>query len=115
MILIIQFLAEILLTVAAVYAIRRPKLKKLTHENFPNVDSNKFSTWKKISLKSTDIFLITEFGGVLLGITINSQSARGYDLSAFSLLATGAWFTGIIYSAILGSRAKKLKRELGIK
>jgi hypothetical protein len=108
----------VLLIVGAFKAIRRPKLNRLKPENFPDVDGEKFSLWKKAELKATDIFLWATWGALAIKIVIlialSGQSFSVKEVWTINGIIIGAWFIGIIIAATYGSKAKKLRLAAGV-
>ncbi len=106
----------LLLAFGIIYLFRKPKLKKLKGENFPNIKSDKFDAWKRLELKAINAFLIATWGAFFIKILLSIFLQKlGLDVYIIIIFVTILWLLGLIYPAILGSKAKKLKKELGIK
>ena len=108
----------ILLIIGIVKAVQRPKLSRLTVQDFPNVDPEKFSVWHQAQLRATDIFLWATWGAFFIKLFI-SFAASGMRLSieasiVLLVLIFGGWIAGLIIASVHGSKAKKLRLEAGI-
>lgn len=110
-------LEVILLIVGIVKLVRRPKLKRMTSADYPNVTPDKFREWKAAELKATDIFLWATWGAffikiiVLLAIQDSYTGETGLAIMGIILVL---WFIGLIIAASFGRKAKKLREALGI-
>lgn len=108
----------ILLIIGIVKLVRRPKLKRLSSSDFPNVEPAKFTEWKKAELKATDIFLWATWGAfvvkIILFITAYGQSYEMSQWLAINGTILVLWFIGLIIAATFGSKAKALRIPLGI-
>lgn len=117
----------ILLIVGIVYAVRRPKYANANAASFPNVDPARFEEWRKLELKSIDIFLWSTWGtfalslllgfglGLILGATGQAAGAQSHPLViGLEVVMTVLFFGGLVFAAIAGSQATKLRKELGI-
>ncbi len=108
----------ILLIVGIVYAVKRPRYVRLVPQDYPEVDPARFEEWRGLELRSIDIFLWATWGlfvisvvvGVLLGVSGAGGGARMTFGGAVMLLFLG----GLVMSAIAGSKAAKLRKELDI-
>jgi hypothetical protein len=114
-----DMLELILLIAGVVYAVRRPRLSRLTPGLFPNVDREKFAEWKDAELRSTDVFLLATWGAFaakigLLVVLSQTRTIRAHGMTLTIALVV-AWFVGLAAAAILGSKAKKLKKAAGIR
>lgn len=109
-------LEAILLGLGIVYMFRKPKLRKLDPKNFPTVDPKKFEEWRTAEIKALNVFLWATWGALVVKIILNVVLQMiGIDALTAMLIVVGLWLIALIYPAILGSRAKKLLKELGIK
>jgi hypothetical protein len=108
----------ILLIVGIVYAVRRPKLRKLTTQDFPGVDTGKFLEWQQAELKGIDIFLWATWGAfaIKIALMVVLSKMRFSESTAITLLVVilVAWLGGLTVAAIQGSKAKKLCKAAGI-
>ncbi len=108
----------ILLVIGIVKAVRRPKLRRLTEQDFPNVDSAKFVEWHETQLKATDIFLWATWGAffikLFLGIAIGQMGSSPEAALTFVVLILVGWIVGLIVAAVHGGKAKKLRIAAGI-
>jgi len=112
-------LEVILLIVGVGYFFRRPKLKRLTAEAFPNVEPLKFAEWRTAAVKATDIFLMATWGAFIIKLLItlafaDSDLVRESPYLVMGMIL-GLWFIGLIIAAVYGSKAKKLQKAAGIK
>ena len=113
----------IFLIFAIIYTIRRPKLKRLQPENFPDVSEETLFKWKHLELLSIDIFLWVTWGGFGLSIILQPLLRPIFASMSepFSLdLALNGGFVviflaGLIVSAIYGSRAARIKKSVNIR
>jgi fucose permease len=110
---------EIILLIVGIFkAFRRPKLKRLKAENFPDVDAEKFTMWQKAELKATDIFLWATWGAlgikIIIRIALSGQSFSQQEAITIMLIILAGWFIGLIIAATFGSKAKKLRLAAGI-
>lgn len=109
----------ILLIVGIAYAVRRPKLRKLTTQDFPDVDAAKFAEWQRAELKALDIFLWATWGAFVIKIALMVVLSQvGLSESAaitMMVVILVAWLGGLTIAGIQGSKAKKLRTAVGIK
>lgn len=109
----------ILLIVGIVKAVRRPRLRRLTAEDFPSVDPVKFREWQQAQLNATDIFLWATWGAfcVKLFLSVMAGAAGGMSLEGqlvFIVLILGGWITGLIVAGVHAKRADRLRVAAGI-
>ena len=110
---------EIILLIAGIVkAFGRPRLRRLTPQDLPGVDSSKFEEWKSAELRATDTFLWATWGALAIKLAVSamlsntplsSEQAFTWTVGIFV-----AWFIGLTVAAVFGSKAKKLKLEAGI-
>jgi hypothetical protein len=107
----------ILLIAGIVYAIRRPKLKSLTAEQFPGVSADVFKQWQTFEIQSVNMFLWATWGLLLIGTPIMFALATSFPGGAMGLqlLYLVIFLVLLAFSAIPGSKAAKLKKQHGIK
>lgn len=117
----------ILLALGVIYFFRKIKIRKMVDEQYPGVDPMKFSEWKMLELKSIDIFLMTTWGLLALMLALallaafissNAEFRGALDENFMATLRIVYWVVfvgGLVYSAILGTRASKLKKSLNLK
>jgi len=107
----------ILLIVGIVYLVRRPKLKAVNASDFPGVPPDRFHEWKTLELKSIDIFLWATWGLLIIGTPLLFVFAAAFPGGALGLqgLYIVVFLVLLVLSAIPGSKARKLKKELGIR
>jgi hypothetical protein len=111
-------LEVILLVVGLIYAIRRPKLKRLTVSDYPGVDEAKFVEWHRQQLRAVNIFLWATWGALLVKVTLlvvlsGSHFSLGTALTG-NILILVAWVTGLLVARGAGSEAKRLRNAAGI-
>jgi hypothetical protein len=116
----------ILCIVGIVYLVRRPKFANARAESFPGVDPTKFAEWRRLELKSTDVFLWATWGTFVLSFVLafgvvaltavlgGGQGGSGPVVGVLVAIMSLLFFGGLIISAIAGSQAAKLRKELGI-
>jgi len=106
----------ILLIVGIIYSNRRPKLKRMQASDFPDVPSEEFNKWKTHELISIDIFLWATWGlfilGILAGIFIGSIIPGG--VIGLQIILIALFLLGLLVSAIYGSKAAQIQKNLGI-
>ena len=104
---------------AIFFAIRRPKLKALTAEQFPGVPPDKFAEWQMLELKSMSRLLWTCWGWLLIAtplyIFLASFPHKHTLHDVVTLLYPGLVTVLLISWMISHRKATKLKKELGIK
>lgn len=118
----IGVLYVILLVMGLGYWTRRPKLKRLSVEDYPDVPPEKFEKWKRLEIKSIDWLLAATLGVGLVGICGDAicefmgRSERTMTVTTIMVLTLPAFFLfGVIYSGVHGSDAAKLRKRWGIK
>ncbi|MBN1474493.1 MAG: hypothetical protein JW914_07760 [Syntrophaceae bacterium] len=106
----------ILLIVGIVYALKKPKLKALTSSQFPGVPAEKFAEWQALELKSINIFLWATWGLLIISIPVGLLAGATFPGGALGLqgLFFVLFFVLLVFSAVSGSKAAKLKKQLGI-
>ena len=107
-----------MLVVGLIYAIRRPKLKRLTVSDYPGVDEAKFVEWHRQQLRAVNIFLWATWGAFLVKVTIlvvlsGSHFSQATALT-WTILILVAWLVGLLVAAGAGSKAKRLRKAAGI-
>jgi len=104
---------------AILYAMRRPKLKALTAEQFPGVPPDKFAEWQRLELKSISWNLWTSWGLLLIAtplyVFLASFPHKHTLHEVVTLLYPGLVFVWSIFVVRSLSKAAKLKKQLGIK
>ncbi len=108
-------LGIIFLIFGIIYACRRPTVKRLTSEQFPNVPSEKFLEWKTLELKSIDMFLwaTAVFFAIVIIYSLLPEDISGDSMVVPVILFIG-WLGMLTMSAIPGSKASKLKKQFAI-
>ena len=106
----------ILLIVGVVYAFRRPKISKLKPEQFPNVPHEVFDQWKRLELRSIDIFLWATWGVAIIGTVIAFVIVQSNPTLAgpIQIAYIVVFLVGLIFSAIDGSKAAKIRKSHAI-
>jgi len=107
----------ILLIVGVIYALRLPKLKALGAAQFPGVAEDAFAEWKEAELKGINIFLWATWGMFLLSLAaailmVNTFPGGALGVQLFFFVV---FLVLLVVAAIQGSKAAKLKKQLGIK
>ena len=110
---------EVILLITGIFkAFQRPKLKRLTIQDFPNVDPQKFSEWHQAQLGATDAFLWATWGAfvIKIGILIALSGSRYSQETgmAITIVILVLWLIGLVISGVMGSSAKKLRIDAGI-
>lgn len=109
----------ILLIVGIVYAVRMPRLRRVTNTDYPGVDATAFQQWKTTELKGMRVFIVTTWTAFVVQTTCLLSSITGHmDFEAYVPIAGTVfvcWLIGLTVSAVQGSKAKKIKKQLGIK
>lgn len=100
----------ILLPFGIIYLFRRFKLSKVTQSDIENVPPDNFQEWFRLELKSIDLFLVSIWGPVIIGVLSRMLNFR---LPPYSLLV---WFVVfLVIAAVFGSRAATIKKQFGFK
>jgi hypothetical protein len=107
----------ILLILGIIYAVRRLKLKALESKQFPDVPVDKFQEWKDLELRSIDIFLWATWGLLIISIPVGLAVGKAFPggVLGFRVLLFVLFLVLLVFSAISGSKAAKLKKQFGIK
>ncbi|MDD5194845.1 MAG: hypothetical protein PHQ96_04105 [Candidatus Omnitrophica bacterium] len=115
---------QIILLIAAISAlIRLPKIRRRTAANYPEVSPEKFKLWHEADLKATVAFVIATWGAFALQIIILvignyvKLSMTDYEESIDIILIVSTvviFLFPLLWPAILGSKASRLKKEIGI-
>lgn len=115
--------------IGIVYLVRRPRYAQARAEGFPKVDPFVFEQWRGLEIKSIDIFLWATWGtfflslawGFGLGLVVAAiapSSDAGEMLGRLMTPLIGLmvllFFGGLVWSAIVGSQAAKLRKQHGI-
>jgi len=112
--------AFICLILGIIYAFKRPGIAKMDRSTFPGASESEFDAWKRAELSSIDIFLWATWGqtivfvvlALLLGIFTAQSGGRtlAEDLTnIMTVIQIIVFVAGIILSAVVGTRAQKLK------
>jgi hypothetical protein len=108
----------ILLIVGISYAVRRPKLRRLTAQDFPGIDAVTFSEWQQAELQGINIFLWATWGAFIIKIVllaVLSQMRLDENTAiVWTVILLVGWLAGLTVAAIHGSKAKKLRIAAGI-
>lgn len=103
----------ILIVFGIVYFVRRSKIMRLTPAQYPGLDTAVFAEWQALELKSIDVFLWGTWGTAVASLVVllvpPGDSAR-WTLIA---LLTAAFWICLIWSAVVGSRAKGMRKRYG--
>lgn len=92
-----------------IYIIKRPKVVRTTADMFPEVNREEFDKWKSLEMKSIDVFL---WGSGIC--TVLSFATAPLGEIGLQIAWLGLTFIVLIYSAILGSKAESMRKQLGI-
>lgn len=108
----------IFLIAGGYYFYKRLKIQPLAATEFPEVALKDFNEWKQLELNSIDIFLWATWGMALIGLIVRLIMLSGPETdntgNAPVIIYILVFFGGLIASAVIGSKAKKLKQSLGI-
>ena len=120
----------ILLILGLIYWRRRPRLACLVAADFPDTPAADFEKWRRLELRSIDIFLWTAFGlaiggclisallSTVLRLQTNDSAMSRIEASrlqvGFYVVYGAVFLLGLFVSALYGSKASRLKRSLGI-
>jgi hypothetical protein len=94
-------------------------VKRLSSQDFPNVDPTKFAEWQHMKLKAINIFLWATWGAFFIKLAIGMVllqirlSQTGAVICTILILV--AWFVGLFIAGVHGSEAKELRKAAGIK
>ncbi len=106
----------ILLIFGIVYALRKPKLKRLNPSDFPQVPESVFHEWKALETSSINWFLWASWGvflvSILVGIVVGMTDPDSVMKAQVLMLIV--FVVMLVLSAIPGSKAAKLKKAHGI-
>jgi hypothetical protein len=110
----------ILLILGLVYAFKIPGLLRTQPSSFPGADPAVFQTWKSKELGSIYIFLAATWGqtilffmiGFAIAFTVADPASVGRLIVIVTVIEIGVFLGGLIWSAVLGSQAAKLKKQL---
>jgi MFS family permease len=97
-----------------IYAVRIPKLRRLSPEKFPQVPAEAVTKYRQLELTSIYIFLAVTWGlglfvALLLGLTLLFGIHE--DISANDVLVFITIFVvGLIVSAVYGTLAGRVKK-----
>jgi hypothetical protein len=115
----------ILLIVGISYVLKRPKLKRLTLTDFPQLEQEKFSAWQTAELKAVDIFLWATWGAFVIKLAvqlilmaiISKVTGEISEGAMFGIIAAVMvlWLIGLAIAGVYGSKAQKLRVAYGIK
>lgn len=110
---------EIILLIVGIFkAVQRPKLSRLTVQDFPDVELAKFTAWHQAQLKATDFFIWATWGAFFIKLFI-SLAASGMRPSpevaiTVFVVIVGGWIVGLIVASVYSSKATKLRLAAGI-
>ncbi|MDD2737075.1 MAG: hypothetical protein PHF56_24335 [Desulfuromonadaceae bacterium] len=109
----------VLLIIGIVYAVRRPKLRRLTSGDYVDIDPARFSEWHNAQLRATDIFLWATWGAFVIKMLVIfiAVSGGGFNADiagAIQVAIVVGWLAALTTAAVFGSKAKKLRLAAGI-
>jgi MFS-type transporter involved in bile tolerance (Atg22 family) len=89
----------------------------LTNADYPGVPADRFEQWKALELKSVTIFLWATWGLLLIGTPITLVFATRFPGGALGIQALYLvlFLILLLFSAIPGTQAARLRKELGIR
>ncbi len=124
----------IILGLGIVYAFKRRKIKHLSVKDFPNISTEQFEKWRNFEMKSINIYLLSSWGFTTLyyifkfileiyllpekkallnsDIPFMSKEEILFFSMAVPILYLISLIVGIVFSAIYGSKASKLKKAM---
>ena len=107
----------ILLIFGIIYAFRKPKLRKLTPEQYPSMPPEKFHEWRELELQSINMFLWATWGLLLISIPVALLFGEAFPGGAMGLQIVffALFIILLVMSAIPGTKAAKLKKQFGVK
>jgi hypothetical protein len=99
-----------------IYALQGIKLNKLTPSDLAGIPIEKFDEWKKTELKSIYFYLLATWGVLIVSKVATRLITPHFPSGAFAINSSIeiAFVVLLIVSAVFGSKAKKLKKSLGI-
>lgn len=104
------------LIVGVVYLFRRRKISRLEAAKFPDVPEDKFTEWKGLEMKSIDRFLWASWGLFAIDIALTLYFRANADVvQLVKAIIFIAFLVLLVMAAIPGTKAAKLKKQLGIK
>jgi hypothetical protein len=113
----------ILLILGIVFATRIPGILKQTPDSYPSRNPALFDQWRKKELGSIYVFLGATWGqmaiffmiGLMVGVSMaNNPEGLNSAVVVLTVVEGCVFLGGLIWAAILGSQASKLKKELMI-
>lgn len=102
----------VLMAMGLGYLFKRPKLANLSPGAFPAIDPADFETWKKLELRSIDLFLLATWGVAILSFFVGLLLRGATDDIQMAAIVVVIALTlgGVVASAIVGSRAARFKK-----
>jgi len=111
----------ILLVVGIIYAIRRPKLKRLAPTDFPQVPADQFLEWRRLELKSINVFLWATWGlfslsiplSVGVQVVLQASESRADQVQVAWIVRVAfiaVFLSGLLVAGIYGSKAQRIKK-----
>ncbi|HZT41862.1 MAG TPA: hypothetical protein VFA07_06715 [Chthonomonadaceae bacterium] len=106
----------ILLIVGVIWALRKPKLTKLTPDQFPGVPEPVFYEWKALELESINMFLWASWGVFLLSILAILITAAAFPTAgvAVQILVFVLFIAALVIADSRGKQVAKFKKQHGI-
>ena len=94
-----------------IYTYKRARISDFWATAVPNIPEDEFEKWKRLELKSIDIFLWSAFGSFLLYIFCRILLPAVFEIQ----MACIAWLAvGLVVSAVYGTIASRRKKKYGI-
>ncbi len=119
--MLIFLLLSIILAVEIISALRRANLKRLGPADFPNVANERFEEWRRLELRSIDVFVKYGIASVLVfGLMYVFCLAPGFELLCGLLVNMGLlpvafcvlFVLAVILSVSNKVKAARLKKSL---
>ena len=106
----------IILIVAIIWALRKPRLRKLTPSQFPGVPEYVFYEWKALELESINAFLWATWGMFLLSIPVAVIVYLAFPSTEkiLNLLFLVVFIAALYLADRRGKRVAQFKKQHGI-
>ncbi len=109
---------EIALIAGVACAIRRPKLRKLTITDYPDVDPERFGAWHSAQLKASNVLLWGAFGPFVISLASGFVLAgAGFTLPQIRTIGAVISIAGyvvVLLAVVYSRRARELGEAAGI-
>ena len=120
--MVMYLLLSIILVFGIVLAFRRVNLKRLRAADFPGVPSDKLEEWRRLELRSIDVFLKYGIASIVIfGLMYVFCLFPGLELLCGLLVNMGLlplafcvlFLVGLVLSVVNKIKATRLKKSLG--